>query len=157
MGWPPRAERGQNVQPDRHISLTARLLFLISTPCCPEETNSVYCSLLAQRNTRLHMGAILSQRSQAVLQLLIGMQNRAMGILGPLKWRLVTIKGRQRKEQKREPWHIVVICVLVGGGGWFGRSDWAYISKYSKSSLFYIAFTWAHKQKICIQTENRGP
>lgn len=120
MGRLPTAERGQNVQPDRQMSLTARLLFFISTPCCPEETNSIHCSLLAQTNTRLHMGVILSRRSQAVLQLLIGMQNRAMGILGPLKWGLVrwhTLKGKQRKEQKREPWHVVV-CVLVRGGGW---------------------------------------
>lgn len=67
------------------------------------------------------MGAILSRRSQAVLQLLIGMQNRAMGILGPLKWGLVrwhTLKGRQRKVHAH-----CGLCACEGWGLAWGGSD----------------------------------
>lgn len=40
---------------------------------------------LAYTNTHLHTGDILSQRSQAGVELLTGLQNGTMGILGPLR------------------------------------------------------------------------
>lgn len=40
---------------------------------------------LAYTNTHLHTGDILSQHSQAGVELLTGLQNGTMGILGPLR------------------------------------------------------------------------
>lgn len=40
---------------------------------------------LAYTNTHLHMGDVLSQRSQAGVELLTGLQSGTMGILGPLR------------------------------------------------------------------------